>query len=174
MLTRSSFKLKVRQTYERPERVMPWPERQTFAESPRCDAMGTPDPKTVQQRNPNLLAMARGKPCLLCVPGVCNHNSLTTVACHSNSSIHGKGGARKADDHYSVWGCSACHLWLDQGPALKHIKQATFMRGHLDQVLAWRRIVSDMSNSPKTRQSAHWALCLLMAGEVGNIDINIL
>jgi hypothetical protein len=71
-------------------------------------------PKTEPQRNPALLAMARGQRCLLQVPGVCQPDPTTTVACHSNQSVHGKAGARKADDHWHVHGCAACHRWLDQ------------------------------------------------------------
>ena len=53
-------------------------------------------PKKPRQRNPTLLNMAKGEPCLLRVPGVCNGDSDTTVAAHSNQSAHGKGKAMKA------------------------------------------------------------------------------
>ena len=145
-----------------PERKpMAWPGKQSFAPAARCDGAGAACPKSLEHRNPALLAMARGKRCLLQVPGICDCNPASTVACHSNFSIHGKAGARKADDHYSVWGGSSCHRWLDQGPASYEQKQAAFMRAHLDQVLEWRRIVGDMSHTPKDRKAAHWALCLL-------------
>ncbi len=72
-------------------------------------------PKEPRQRNPTLLNMAKGEPCLLRVPGVCNGDSDTTVAAHSNQSAHGKGKAMKAHDWASVWACSACHMWLDIG-----------------------------------------------------------
>ena len=147
-----------------PERKpMAWPGVQSFAESPRAD-MGNPitaQPKTVEHRNPALLAMARGKPCLLKVPDVCNGDPLTTVACHSNLGIHGKAKARKADDEYSVWGCSACHAWLDQGKATKQEKKDVFMRAHLEQILVWRRTATDMSYPPTERKAAHWALGFL-------------
>lgn len=120
-------------------------------------------PKTVEHRNPHLLRMAAGQPCLLRVPGVCCGDTRTTVACHSNLSIHGKAGARKADDHYSVWGCATCHHWLDQGPATIEAKTARFMAAHADQVMAWCRIVADAGRPPKDRAAAHWALCLLNA-----------
>lgn len=48
-------------------------------------------PKEPRQRNPHLLKMAQGEPCLLRIPGVCNGDSDTTVAAHSNQSAHGKG-----------------------------------------------------------------------------------
>ena len=155
-------------SYIKPERPpMAWPGPQAFAPASRCDGAGAAQPKTVEQRNPHLLNMARGRPCLLHVPGICTGNRESVVACHSNWSVHEKGGARKADDHYSVWGCGACHTWLDRSGTDGDLKQATFMRAHLDQVLAWRRIVSDMSNPPKDRAAAHWALCLLEATPTG-------
>jgi hypothetical protein len=151
----------------------PRPERQPIVHKPlvrpvnagRCDGVNAACPKPVEHRNPALLAMARGKRCLLQVPGVCNCDPRTTVAAHSNWSIHGKSGARKADDMYVVNSCSACHSWLDQGSAPKAEKLAVFMRAHLDQVLEWRRIVGDMSYTPRERKAAHWALCLLEASK---------
>lgn len=102
--------------------------------------------------------MARGMPCLLQVPGVCCHDRATVVCCHSNLSIHGKAGARKADDHYSVWGCAACHSWLDRGPAPKAEKYSAFMAAHLRQVLEWRAIAFDPASAPRDRSAALWAL----------------
>lgn len=118
-------------------------------------------PKTEAHRNSRLRDMARGMPCLLQVPGVCSHDSATVVCCHSNLSIHGKAGARKADDHYSVWGCAACHRWLDQGPAPRAQKTAAFMAAHLRQVLEWRAIAFDPGSAPRDRAAALWALDLL-------------
>ena len=153
-----------------PERQpLAWPGVQNFAASPRCD-IGNPitaQPKPVEHRNPTLLAMARDNYCLLRVPHVCNFDPRTTVACHSNWAIHGKSGARKADDHYSVWGCSACHSWLDQGKEKKQRKQATFMRAHLEQVQAWRRIAGDITSKPREWLAAHWALHLLDKSPTG-------
>lgn len=102
--------------------------------------------------------MACGMPCLLQVTGVCTQDRATVVCCHSNLSIHGKAGARKADDHYSVWGCAACHRWLDQGPAPRAQKTAAFMAAHLRQVLAWRAIAVDPGAAPRDRAAAQWAL----------------
>ncbi len=115
-------------------------------------------PKSTAQRNAHLRDMARGMPCLLRVPGVCTQDRATVVCCHSNLSIHGKAGARKADDHYSVWGCAACHQWLDQGPAPRAQKAAAFMAAHLAQVLEWRAIAFDSRSQPRDRAAAEWAL----------------
>lgn len=124
-------------------------------------------PKAIAHRNSHLLKMAKGKPCLLCVPGVCTQDRATVVCCHSNSSTHGKAGARRADDHYSVWGCFACHSWLDQGKAPAAAKASTFMRAHLVQVLEWRAIAFDTRSAPKDRAAAQWALALLNATPTG-------
>lgn len=129
------------------------------------DLVDTKFPKAKAHRNPALLEMARGRHCLLRVPGVCRGGTETTVAAHSNWACHGgKGGARKADDEYSVWGCSACHIgWLDQGPAPKSVKQSVFMRAHADQVLEWIRIARDQSEVQRFRLAAQWALDQLNA-----------
>ena len=117
-----------------------------------------PQPKPQAHRNSHLRDMARGMPCLLQVPGVCCHDRATVVCCHSNLSIHGKAGARKADDHYSVWGCAACHRWLDQGQAPRAEKEGSFMAAHLRQVLEWRAVAFDTTSAPRDRNAALWAL----------------
>ena len=63
------------------------------------------------------LAACRGEECYLRVPGTCcsmdwAHPSV--VDCHSNQSRHGKAGARKADNIYTVPGCGPCHAFIDQ------------------------------------------------------------
>lgn len=149
-----------------PERqALPYPAPVTgWKQAERVTGACVSQPKTIQHRNPHLLAMARDQPCLLLVPGCCNHRTDTTVACHSNWQEHGgKAGARKADDQYSAWGCAACHRWLDQGSALKAQKQAVFMAAHLRQVLIWRQIGADSSAPARDRKAVIWALNLLGA-----------
>lgn len=127
--------------------------------------------KTVAHRNPGLLAMARGQSCTLRIAGVCNGDRDTVVAAHSNLSIHGKAGARKADDQYHVHACSACHRWLDQGPADAVIKEMAFMRAHLWMVAIWRDITAGMQHAtPKERAAAQWALDRLNASPVGLLE----
>lgn len=120
-------------------------------------------PKPVQHRCPALLEMAQDRPCLLLIPGICNHRIDTTVACHSNLSIHGKAGKRRADDQYSCWGCAACHYWLDFSKALASQKEAAFTLAHARQVLAWRLVVLDLQEPALFRRAAGWALRLLNA-----------
>lgn len=116
--------------------------------------------KTKAHRNAGLLEMARGKPCLLMIPDVCQGGIETTVACHSNLQMHGKAMGRKADDEYTVWGCAACHRWLDQGSAHADTKNIHFQGAHLRQVEEWRRIAVK-SARPKERHAALWALEML-------------
>lgn len=117
-----------------------------------------PAPKSRARRRPRLLELARSMPCLLQVPGVCNRDTATTVACHSNWGEHGKAGARRADDCYSAWGCYACHAWLDQGDADAVLKRPIFDAALLRQVEWWTRIAADPSRSEPDRRAARWAI----------------
>ena len=51
---------------------------------------------------------ARGENCALRVPGVCNHDNDTVQLCHA-----GKGTAKRNEDWWGVYGCKACHDWMD-------------------------------------------------------------
>lgn len=132
--------------------------------SERCETV----PKSKPYRDPALLAMAEGRPCLLLVPGICSHRVDTVVAAHSNLSVHGKSGARKADDIFSVAACHACHAWLDQGPATAKQKEAAFMAGHALQVLAWRNIAAASDEPERFRRAARRALEWLNATPLGD------
>ena len=156
-MKRSGFK---RPTIERKSTVhKPIPKEQlgTVADA---SAMAVAIPKTQPLRNPALLAMARGRECLLLAPGVFTHYSDTVVACHSNFSIHGKGDKRKADDHYSIWGCVGCHAWLDTGKASAEEKERLFMAALARQIEGWKAITQNMLEEQKTRDAAQWALDL--------------
>ena len=125
--------------------------------------------KTQPQRNPALLAMARGQRCLLQVPGVCRPDPATTVACHSNQSVHGKAGARKADDQWHVYGCAPCHRWLDQGPAPAAEKLERFAAAHRWMVAMWQDFVAGVQPAtPRERRAAEWALARIQRGEQSN------
>ncbi len=54
---------------------------------------------------------AKGQPCQVGVPGVCNGNPETTVLAHRN----GAGMSCKASDEDAAYACSDCHEWLDGG-----------------------------------------------------------
>jgi Protein of unknown function (DUF1364) len=156
MLTRSGFK---RPQIERTRTAhTPVPEhlRRNASMTPVMTSQPAV-PKTEAHRNPALLEMARGRRCLILFPYL-NHDRDTTVACHSNLGEHGKAGARKADDEYSVWGCFACHSMLDQGHLTEAEKRATFTAAHGRQVHAWTLIAADPSEPARFRKAAQWAL----------------
>jgi hypothetical protein len=123
-----------------------------------CSAMSQPMAKPEPQRNAHLLSMARGRPCLLRTR-LCNFDTSTTVAAHSNLLAHGKGRGRKADDCYSVWACARCHAWLDGSyDAEFEEKEAAFMSGLVAQVDEWKAIADSAASSPKDRAAVTWAL----------------
>ena len=116
--------------------------------------------KTEAQRNPHLLAMAKGQPCLMQVPGICGAcNPLETVAAHSNQAKHGKSMGRKADDQYSVWSCFAAHQWLDSGKGAQHREEAdrAWNTAFIRQINEWTAIALHGKKS-KDRAAAQWAL----------------
>ena len=151
-MKRSGFK---RQVYAPPP--SPPPARGRMASMAPVDDTVVATPKDPRYEDKHLLRMARGWLCLLAAE-VCNNDPDTTVACHSNSSQHGKAGARKAHDCYVVYGCSSCHTWLDQGKAPQSEKAAVFAAGHARQVDAWRVIASDPHADARDRASAQGAL----------------
>lgn len=73
--------------------------------------------------------VARGMPCCLNVPDVCNGNPETSVWCHSNSAEDGKGMSAKADDFAGAIGCSDCHRWIDE-PKNAEAAAYIFREGH--------------------------------------------
>lgn len=163
MLRRTGFR---RKTIERAPVVhTPIPEHlRRPASFARADGAQAADPKTEAHRNPTLLAMARGRRCLIQFPDICrNPDTETTVAAHSNWSEHGKAGARKADDEYTCFACVACHSMLDQGSHMTDAeKRATFMAAHDRQVHEWTRIAADPTEPARFRRAAQWALNQLM------------
>lgn len=68
--------------------------------------------KTKGPRSTPIRRAARGQDCTLRL-AVCNFNPDTTVLCHSNFLIDGKGIGLKAPDTAAAFGCSACHDVLD-------------------------------------------------------------
>lgn len=60
----------------------------------------------------DLRQLARGKPCMIRVPGICNRDPETTVLAHVRIiGISGMG--HKAPDIFGAWACSACHDYVD-------------------------------------------------------------
>jgi hypothetical protein len=118
-------------------------------------------PKTEPGRNPVLLKMAEGRPCLLTAVERCQGvRGDTTVACHRNE---GKGMSLKQSDACTCWGCAPCHEWYDFSGSPRAEKRRAFMAAHLRQLLEWRRIAVDPSEPERFRRAALWALNQLNA-----------
>ena len=88
--------------------------------------------KKRSQHDVKMLNACRGQHCYLRVPGLCRRldPEETIVPAHSNESAHGKGGARKADDRYTLPACGLCHYWLDFGGAPQLLKFSTWRRAY--------------------------------------------
>lgn len=65
--------------------------------------------KQSRHESKRLRDSARGQPCLVRIPGVCNFNSETTVLAH----INGGGMGTKKSDLFGAFCCSACHDVID-------------------------------------------------------------
>lgn len=111
-------------------------------------------PRSPRQKNPHLLRMAKDEACLLQIPNVCNGNSDTVVAAHSNQAAHGKGKGRKAHDWASAWACAACHMWQDIGVSTRAEKEAAFAAAFERQRKAWADIAYDEKQPAKDRNAA--------------------
>ena len=61
----------------------------------------------------NLRKEAKGRPCMVRIPAVCNHNPETTVLAHVRlAGVSGIG--LKSDDVLGAWACSDCHDAIDR------------------------------------------------------------
>jgi len=110
-------------------------------------------------RDKKLLELAEGEPCLLQVAKNClGGDGFTTVACHSNLLIHGKGRSIKADDHYSVWGCYHCHTWLDSSQTDYDTKNLAFQKAYKRQLHAWMDLADNITIRPWRREAARRVL----------------
>lgn len=68
--------------------------------------------KSKGPRSTPIRRAARGQDCTLRL-AVCNFDPDTTVLCHSNFLVDGKGMGLKAADTAAAFGCSDCHDVLD-------------------------------------------------------------
>lgn len=60
----------------------------------------------------NLRKAAEGKSCMVRLPGICRHDTETTVLAHVRM-IGISGGGLKAPDLLGAWACFACHMAID-------------------------------------------------------------
>ncbi|MFC7515074.1 nuclease domain-containing protein [Herbaspirillum sp. GCM10030257] len=67
------------------------------------------------QKSTPIRQSAKDENCTLRFPGICRNRTDTTVWCHSNSLVDGKGMGLKAPDEEGCYGCYECHCYLDGG-----------------------------------------------------------
>ena len=60
----------------------------------------------------DLRKYARGKPCMIRIPGVCSHDPEKVVWCHVRM-VDISGAGLKAPDYCGAFGCSPCHDVVD-------------------------------------------------------------
>jgi hypothetical protein len=65
--------------------------------------------KQRRHESKHLRDSARGQPCMVRIPGVCNHDPATTVLAH----INGGGMGTKTSDLFGAFACSSCHDVID-------------------------------------------------------------
>lgn len=84
----------------------------------------------------DLRKLARGKPCMVRIPGVCNHNPDTTVLAHiRRGGVAGVG--QKPPDTCGVWACSNCHSVMGDGYAVDGVFTEGDILEALCRQLAW-------------------------------------
>lgn len=74
--------------------------------------------KQKRHESRHLRDSARGQPCLIRIPGHCNHDHSTVVLCHLN----GGGTGTKKSDLFAAFGCSGCHDVVDGRVKSQHTK----------------------------------------------------
>ena len=80
----------------------------------------------------NLRKLARGRDCMVRLPGICNFNPETTVLAHYR--MHGLSGiGMKSPDIFGAWACSACHDEVDRRS--RNMSESEAALFHLEGVL---------------------------------------
>ena len=65
-------------------------------------------------KKPNLRKEAKGRNCMIRIPGICKIDRETVVLCHlNNKRLFGVGTGQKVPDLFGAWGCRACHDAVD-------------------------------------------------------------
>lgn len=77
---------------------------------------------------------ARGQPCMLRIPHICNGDPATTVLAHAPSDSKAMG--TKSHDFIAVFSCSACHEYVDQNRGLRGWREF-YWREALQRTWAW-------------------------------------
>ena len=81
-----------------------------------------------------LTDLARGEPCMIRIPGICNHNPETTVAAHYRlAGLCGVG--TKPLDILSAHACHECHQAVDQRAGTDDYTRFELRLAHAEAVL---------------------------------------
>jgi len=86
----------------------------------------------VNYRNPKLLKLADGAPCMIC--GIIDS---TVVACHSNQLRDGKGTGIKAHDHKVAFICNTHHYMIDNGKDLSKEERVELWEQAYRKTITW-------------------------------------
>ena len=90
----------------------------------------------------NLRKLARGKSCMVRLPGICNHDPATTVLAHYR--LGGTCGAgMKPSDWQGAWACSACHDAVD-GRTEPYLDNTMRRLSHAEGVLRTQHAIREM------------------------------
>ena len=94
-------------------------------------------------RSRKVLDSAKGQPCSIRLPGICNSNPETTVWAHLNGAAFGKGMSIKAHDVLGFHACSDCHSYYDTGHGTEAwLDDATLLECLLSAVCeTWVRLI---------------------------------
>ena len=86
----------------------------------------------VNYRNPKLLKLANGAPCMRC-----SVQDGTVVAAHSNQLRDGKGTGIKAHDFRVAWLCMTCHHLIDNDKTLDKHDRITALEEAHRKTIGW-------------------------------------
>lgn len=76
----------------------------------------------------NLRELARGKPCMVRVSGICNHDTATTVLAHVRM-IGISAMSMKSPDFFGSWACGACHEYVDGKGGDPYLRRLMLLEG---------------------------------------------
>lgn len=82
----------------------------------------------------DLRKIAKGMPCMVRLPGVCNGNPATTVLAHYRM-VHLSGLGMKSPDIFGAWACSNCHDAIDRRSHTRDLSREYVQLAHLQGVL---------------------------------------
>lgn len=109
-------------------------------------------------RSQKIRDSARGHPCTLNLPGICIGGTETTVLCHIRDRHKGMG--QKASDHSAVYGCFACHAYIDvqhgTRPRLSDLEVATAILVALQttwEIMISEGVIKFPHDAPKERKA---------------------